>query len=51
MFLKLTIAFIGGILMGLTPAPINAWFLAWVALIPLWVLIVKTSQFPIPNYY
>jgi apolipoprotein N-acyltransferase len=49
MFLKLTIAFIGGILMGLTPAPINAWFLAWVALIPLWVLIVKTSQFPIPN--
>lgn len=25
--------------MGLTPAPVNAWYLAWVALVPLWVLV------------
>lgn len=25
--------------MGLTPAPVNAWYLAWVALIPLWILV------------
>ena len=25
--------------MGLAPAPFNAWYLAWVALIPLWILI------------
>ena len=26
--------------MGLTTAPVNAWFLAWVALVPLWIQIV-----------
>ncbi|MDX2211915.1 MAG: apolipoprotein N-acyltransferase [Oculatellaceae cyanobacterium bins.114] len=36
---KLAIAFSGGVLMGLTVAPVNAWWLAWVALVPLWVLI------------
>lgn len=30
----------GGILMGLTPAPQNLWFLAWVAFVPLWLLII-----------
>ncbi|MBD1870071.1 apolipoprotein N-acyltransferase [Cyanobacteria bacterium FACHB-471] len=30
--------------MGLTPAPVNAWFLAWVALVPLWVLVAKSSS-------
>ncbi len=30
--------------MGLTPAPVNAWFLAWIALAPLWVLIVGRSS-------
>ena len=29
----------GGILMGLTPAPVEAWFLAWIALVPLWVVV------------
>ncbi|GAB1540415.1 apolipoprotein N-acyltransferase [Scytonema sp. NUACC21] len=37
------IAFVGGILMGLTVAPFNAWFLAWIALAPLWVLVVNSS--------
>ncbi len=31
----------GGILMGLTPAPVEAWPLAWVALIPLWFLVAR----------
>jgi len=35
------IAFTSGILMGLTVAPVNAWFLAWIALAPLWVLIIQ----------
>ena len=43
---QLGVAFIGGVLMGLTVAPINAWFLAWVALVPLWVLVVK----PLPHF-
>ncbi|HLO87599.1 MAG TPA: apolipoprotein N-acyltransferase [Nostocaceae cyanobacterium] len=30
--------------MGLTVAPINAWFLAWFALAPLWVMVVKASE-------
>ncbi len=29
--------------MGLTTAPVNAWFLAWVALVPLWILIIHPS--------
>ncbi|MEH2328850.1 apolipoprotein N-acyltransferase [Nostoc sp.] len=44
------IAFASGILMGLTVAPVGAWFLAWIALVPLWVLIVTSpkgkNQFP-----
>jgi apolipoprotein N-acyltransferase len=38
------IAFFSGILMGLTTAPVNAWLLAWVALVPLWVLVVSYEQ-------
>ncbi|NJK50256.1 apolipoprotein N-acyltransferase [Candidatus Gracilibacteria bacterium] len=30
--------------MGITPAPINAFYLAWVALIPLWILTVKPQK-------
>lgn len=30
--------------MGLAPAPHNAWYLAWFALIPLWVLVLASSQ-------
>lgn len=33
-----------GILMGLTVAPVGAWFLAWIALAPLWVLIVGSIK-------
>ncbi len=31
----------GGILMGLTPSPVEAWPLAWVALVPLWFLVAR----------
>lgn len=37
--LSLGIAFGSGILAGLAPAPVNAWPLAWLALVPLWCLI------------
>ena len=49
---QLGVAFIGGVLMGLTVPPINAWFLAWVALVPLWVLVVRPfphALFPISH--
>lgn len=29
--------------MGITVPPINAWILAWIALVPLWVLVVKNA--------
>ena len=32
-------SFLSGILMGLAPAPFNAWYFAWFALAPLWILI------------
>jgi apolipoprotein N-acyltransferase len=35
---KILIAATGGILMGLTPDPFSLWALAWVALVPLWML-------------
>ncbi len=41
---QLAIAFLSGVGMGLTVAPVNAWFLAWVALAPLWVLITLNRQ-------
>jgi len=34
----LVIAFVSGLGMGLTPAPVNAWLIAWGALAPLWLL-------------
>jgi apolipoprotein N-acyltransferase len=33
---KLLLPLLGGLLMALSPAPINAWFLAWIAIVPLW---------------
>jgi apolipoprotein N-acyltransferase len=33
---SVVLALIGGLLMGLTPAPLNWWGLAWIGLIPLW---------------
>ncbi|MGF1541065.1 MAG: apolipoprotein N-acyltransferase [Pleurocapsa sp.] len=44
-FKAILISFGGGIFMGLAPAPFNAWFLAWVALVPLWIVIRKTPKF------
>jgi apolipoprotein N-acyltransferase len=40
----LFIALTSGILMGLTPAPTNLWGLAWVALAPLWVMVVGRAE-------
>ena len=37
--IAIAISLFSGILMGLAPAPFNAWYLAWFALVPLWVLI------------
>ena len=39
MIFRLGIVLLGGILMGLSPAPVNIWPLAYVALVPLWVAI------------
>jgi apolipoprotein N-acyltransferase len=39
-----TLSFISGILMGATVAPIGAWFLAWIAFVPLWILIIKYTS-------
>ncbi len=38
------IALASGILMGFTVAPVGAWPLAWIALAPLWVLVVKSAK-------
>lgn len=42
-FKHLIFALIGGLLMGLTVAPTNLWFLAWIALIPLWIALSESS--------
>jgi apolipoprotein N-acyltransferase len=42
--LRLLVLLSGGILMGLTPAPFEAWSLAWVALVPLWLLVVRSQS-------
>jgi apolipoprotein N-acyltransferase len=44
MILRLWIALLGGILMGITPAPVGAWPLAWIALAPLWVQLIKAES-------
>lgn len=41
---KLLTALLSGILMGLTVAPVGAWFLAWFALSPLWVFVVRNEK-------
>jgi len=35
---------IAGALMGITCDPINAWFLAWIAFIPLWVWVINQQS-------
>ena len=44
---NIILALISGIVMGLTVAPFNLFFLAWVALIPLWIIVRKASDFAI----
>ncbi|MBU7581974.1 MAG: apolipoprotein N-acyltransferase [Nostoc sp. TH1S01] len=39
-----TLSLLSGVLMGLTVAPVGAWFLAWIALAPLWVIVVQKSN-------
>lgn len=43
-FISYLVSFFSGVLMGITTAPISAWFLAWFALAPLWVLIADKSR-------
>ncbi|MBD3880795.1 apolipoprotein N-acyltransferase [Phormidium tenue FACHB-886] len=38
------IAWLSGIGMGLAPAPANLWFLAWIAIVPLWVLVIDRAR-------
>lgn len=42
--IQILIAFLGGILMGLTTAPSNAWYFAWIALVPLWILLFQKGK-------
>lgn len=42
--LYLLLALGSGVAMGLTVAPVGAWFLAWVALAPLWVIVGGKGQ-------
>ncbi|MFE4104874.1 apolipoprotein N-acyltransferase [Almyronema epifaneia] len=36
--------FLSGLLMGLAPAPLNAWPLAFLALVPLWVVLLSSAS-------
>jgi apolipoprotein N-acyltransferase len=38
---KMGIALGGGVLMGITFAPVEAWYFAWIALTPLWYLLCR----------
>lgn len=40
----LFVAFLAGAMMGITVAPVGAWFLAWIALAPLWVIVVEATS-------
>ncbi|MFM2064431.1 MAG: hypothetical protein RLZZ507_4102 [Cyanobacteriota bacterium] len=44
LLLPYLVAVTSGVLMGVTVAPLTAWFFAWVALAPLWVLVVKYTK-------
>ncbi|MEM6752260.1 MAG: apolipoprotein N-acyltransferase [Cyanobacteria bacterium P01_C01_bin.38] len=45
-FTKPIIALTSGIVMGLTVAPVGAWFLAWFAMIPLWLIVINSPKYP-----
>lgn len=37
LFFSLGLGLLSGVLMGITPAPVSAWPLAWLAIVPLWL--------------
>ncbi|MBD2125979.1 apolipoprotein N-acyltransferase [Microcoleus sp. ZQ-A2] len=41
---RFLVPLLGGILMGVTPAPVEAWFLAWIALVALWFWLAKAQS-------
>lgn len=43
--MPIIITFFSGILMGLSTAPMSAFYLAWLALIPLWFFTIKTHNY------
>ena len=43
-FKQFIIAICSGVLMGLSPAPLNLWLLSWIALVPLWILIFQGQK-------
>jgi apolipoprotein N-acyltransferase len=44
------IALISGLVMGLAVTPIDAWYLGWVGLAPLWVLVAKERRAGVARY-
>jgi apolipoprotein N-acyltransferase len=42
--INLLVALASGCLMGMTFAPVEAWYLAWIALAPLWYLLCRDRQ-------
>jgi len=44
---RLLVALLAGLAMGLAPAPLSAWPLAWLALAPLWWLVVQAQSWPL----
>ncbi|MGB3615640.1 MAG: apolipoprotein N-acyltransferase [Elainellaceae cyanobacterium] len=46
---RLAAVILGGICMGATAAPIRAWPLAWVALVPLWATVSLSSEWPVKS--
>jgi apolipoprotein N-acyltransferase len=47
---ELGLALGSGVLMGMTLAPVEAWYFAWIALAPLWYLICRDRQTPAVIY-
>ena len=43
-FKQFILAICSGVLMGLSPAPLNLWLLSWIALTPLWLLIFQGKK-------
>ena len=46
--LQLSIALGSGLLAGLAVEPIRAWYLAWIALVPLWMMVVSERRALLP---